>query len=159
VNAARTIRRNDVSEEEFKRMAYRINGSEIIGDCIDGEIILLNLRAGTYYGLDNTAATLWLWLQEGASTEMVVNALQLAYPELPAQKLRGDLESWLGELTEHGILLPDDESGVGNSAAGPLFQGDYQVPRLVAHMDMQELLQLDPVHEAGEQGWPTIPAR
>lgn len=134
-------------------MQYQVNRPEIVSDLIDGEVILLNLKAGTYYNLEHTASTLWQWLEAGADRASLLAELTRAYPQ--QSRLEADLDEWISELLSHQLIVP----AVRPPGAGPAFAPTYLRPRVCAHADMQELLLLDPVHEVGEAGWPTLPAR
>lgn len=137
-------------------MNYQVNRSEIVSDLIDGEVILLDLKAGAYYNLEGTAATLWQWLEAGASTDSVLQVLGATFPERSAESLAQDLSAWLKDLVDHRLLAPQEQSEEG--ARGPDFSPPYSQPQLFAHADMEELLKLDPVHEVGDPGWPAVPA-
>jgi len=136
-------------------MNYKVNREETVSDLIDGEVILLHLKAGTYYNLEHTSATLWQWLEAEASFESLRSALFEAHPEQPADALERDLLGWLNQLCEEALLVPADRVADGR---GPAFAGPYHCPQLFAHADMEELFKLDPVHEAGDLGWPALPA-
>ena len=138
-------------------MHYKVNRSEIVSDLIDGEIILLDLRAGIYYNLDGTAAILWQWLEGGASTEALQQALTQAFPEQAPEQLHEDLAAWLQDLSAHRLVMTQEEGCP--RVSGPGFAQSYSRPQLFAHADMEELLKLDPVHEVGDPGWPSAPAQ
>ena len=137
-------------------MNYLVNRSEIVSDLIDGEVILLDLKAGAYYNLEGTAATLWQWLESGAATDSILQALGAAFPELAPEDLAQDVTAWLKDLVENRLLTPQEQAEAG--AKGPDFSPPYSRPQLFAHADMEELLKLDPVHEVGDPGWPAVPA-
>jgi hypothetical protein len=137
-------------------MNYVVNRSEIVSDLIDGEVILLDLKAGTYYNLEGTAATLWQWLEGGVSTPSIRQALAEAYPDRNPDDLHEDLNAWLQNLVSNRLLLAQ-ENAPDAEVRGPDFFSPYSCPQLCAHADMEELLKLDPVHEAGDPGWPATP--
>ena len=71
---------------------------------VEGEGVLLDTRAGTYFGLNETGVLLWRILDPGPATMAVLEAgLTQAFGETP-DTLRTDLETWVRELQSHDLL-------------------------------------------------------
>ncbi|MGR3495027.1 PqqD family protein [Citreimonas sp.] len=77
------------------------------GDCvvreISGEMMLLNLRNGTYYGLDQTGTRVWSLIAEGATFGAVVQDLH-DRTGAPADRIAADLQVFLGDLAAHDLV-------------------------------------------------------
>lgn len=135
-------------------MILKENLEHVVSDLIDGEMVLLHMGAGNYYSLGGVGITLWKALQRGVDSVSLQSSLIATYPETPDQELGLELERWLEELKtenliiEHGTSDPDSLSVLD-------FPKSYQTPELTKYSDLQDLLLLDPVHDADpEVGWP-----
>jgi hypothetical protein len=73
----------------------------------DGELVLLDLARGDYYGLDTIGARLWRGLMEGRTVADIATEIAPEYDVEPAT-LRSDLVELLRDLAEKGLveLLP-----------------------------------------------------
>ena len=75
---------------------------------LGGEMVLLNLKSGVYYGLNETGTQMWSLLVELKDPGRVVEALEREYAADRAQ-LEGDLRALLGALRAKGLIELDDE--------------------------------------------------
>jgi len=75
---------------------------------LGGEMVLLNLKSGVYYGLNETGTQMWTLLVELKDPRRVVEALEREYAASRAQ-LEGDLRELLGALRAKGLVEFDDE--------------------------------------------------
>lgn len=134
-------------------MLLKENTQDVVSDVIDGEVVLLHLKAGIYYSLIGSGGSLWGALREGASPEQLLAALQRAYPDQPG--LDTDLQAWLQRLREEMLVSPVD--GVERTLSVS-FEQPYEPPQLNKCTDLQDLLLVDPIHEVDATGWPALPA-
>lgn len=76
-------------------------------DCVvrdlSGEIILLNLRNGTYYGLDQTGVIMWGLLSSAVDIDFLVRTLHQRSGE-DILRIDGDVRAFVGDLLEHGLV-------------------------------------------------------
>lgn len=75
---------------------------------LGGEMVLLNLKSGVYFGLNETGTQMWTLLVELKDPGRVVEALEREYAASRAQ-LEGDLRELLGTLRAKGLIELDDE--------------------------------------------------
>ena len=75
---------------------------------LGGEMVLLNLKSGVYYGLNESGTQMWTLLVELKDPGRVVEALEREYAASRAQ-LDGDLRELLGTLRAKGLIELDDE--------------------------------------------------
>jgi hypothetical protein len=75
---------------------------------LEGEAVLLNLRNGQYYGLDENSFHMYKTLISSPSVEAAYAALVNEYEVAPDQ-LRADLDAFLAHLLENGLLVYADE--------------------------------------------------
>jgi len=80
-----------------------INPSVIYRD-LSGEVVLLNLQSGVYYGLDAVGSRVWQLLMESRGIDDVCATLLDEY-DVSADRLRADVERLVGELTDKGLVI------------------------------------------------------
>jgi hypothetical protein len=146
---------------------FRPNSPRVIGEVMDDEAILIDLESGSYFSLVGTGALIWAGVEQGASIDEMVAALDRACGGVPADT--GQLVSdFLDDLASHDLVVATEgpapaggadsevpSAGVASSAGPRVFEP----PSLQQFDDMQELILLDPIHEVDEQeGWPRAKA-
>ena len=72
-----------------------------------GEVVLLSLKTGMYYGLDRVGARIWELIQEPTSVAAVRDAIVSEYDVGPEQCQRDTLEL-LQHLAVEGLIEVDD---------------------------------------------------
>lgn len=72
----------------------------------DGELVLLDLARGEYFGLDDIGARLWLALTEGRDVPSVVEDVTREY-DVDVATVTADLEALTAELLARGLLVYD----------------------------------------------------
>src|SRR5262245_45288347 len=75
---------------------------EVAFRAVDGEMVLLDLETGTYFGLDQVGARVWTLLADGGRLGDVLSALHAEY-EVDAATLERDLLALVGELCARGL--------------------------------------------------------
>ena len=70
---------------------------------VSGEIVLLNLQSGVYYGLDPVGSRMWRLLMEQRPLDDVC-AVMLEEYDVSADVLRSDLSRLVEELSSKGLL-------------------------------------------------------
>lgn len=135
-------------------MLIKENTSAVVSDLIDGEMMLLNMDAGNYYSLQGSAKALWSSIKLGTSSTALLAALETRYPEASPAQLRQELDAFLATLAAESLVVPCLEA----APAALEFDGPYEPPRVERYTDLQDLLLIDPIHEADDAGWPAVPA-
>jgi len=80
-----------------------INPSVIYRE-LSGEVVLLNLQSGVYYGLDSVGSRVWQLLMESRGIEEVCAILLDEY-DVDPDTLRADVERLVGELSDKGLVM------------------------------------------------------
>lgn len=70
---------------------------------VEGEVLLLDVRSGTYFGLEGIGARIWEALAGGTTEDEIICTLQSEYDVDPDQ-LRGDVVSFLDSLRARGLI-------------------------------------------------------
>jgi coenzyme PQQ synthesis protein D (PqqD) len=139
------------------KMQHRVNSPDVIYETIEGEVILIDLKTGTYYSLRGVGAAIWQGIVAGADDERIVVELRRRYDAAEDQTAAA-VQRLIGELERESLIRIHDgedeaaEPSVFENGAGPRLP--FEPPSLEKHTDMQDLILLDPVHEVGAEGWP-----
>ena len=69
------------------------------------ETVLVSIRTGSYFGLDDVGTFLWAQLEEGASPEEACAALCQEY-DVGEETARQDVQRLFTELQTNGLIVP-----------------------------------------------------
>ncbi len=131
---------------------FEINAPTVIGEIVDGEVMVMNLRDGIYYSIAGAGAAIWEALAGGAALDAIAGAV-CAASGTPRATVVVDLEAFTKRLVGESILRPRDAT----PSPAPLQLvdfGNYRGFDFERFDDMRAMLILDPVHEVGDFGWP-----
>lgn len=84
-------------------MKVEILDEDIVWRDLDGDIVILNLATGLYYGLEGAGNDIWRALAEHGSTEKALEALIAAY-DVPRPQLERDLDTLVRDFADRGFL-------------------------------------------------------
>ena len=135
----------------------RINAPTVIHESIDGEVVIVHLDTGGYFGLNATASEVWGMIDGTRPVAGVLDVMCARYGSGNGE-MDDDVRRFLVSLGDHDLVASGSAEGGGESPAprvtepGP--SAGYAPPELLAYTDMQDLLLLDPIHEVDERGWP-----
>ena len=144
----------------FSEQSYRVNEPDVIHQLFDREVVVVDLRNGSYYSLSESGGTAWLAFGSGgASVDDVARRLTTLYA-LPHDLAARDLQAFIAELTTRDLIVACPPGGVAVDAATVATPtATYSPPELRSYNDLQELFLLDPVHEVdAAAGWPNAAA-
>jgi hypothetical protein len=136
---------------------FRVNSPNVIHETIEGEVVLIDLKTGTYYSLRDSGAAVWQAIEQGAGEGGIAAELGSRY-DASEEQIRDAVRQLLAQLEGEGLIRADE--GEGAPAATPSASDNgagrlpFAAPVLEKHTDMQDLILLDPVHEVGAEGWP-----
>ena len=77
---------------------------------LEGEMVLLNLETGIYFGLDPIGTRIWMLLREHESLQQVFKVLLQEY-DVPEPALKADLLRLAREFSSHGLARVRREGG------------------------------------------------
>ena len=78
-------------------------GPSVIYRDVSGEVVLLNLQSGVYYGLDPVGSRMWQLLMEQRPLDDVCSVMLEEY-DVTADVLRADLSRLVDELASKGLV-------------------------------------------------------
>jgi hypothetical protein len=76
---------------------------------MDGEAVILHLKAGVYYGLDSVGARIWALIQEPKTVDQIKDAILNEYDAEPDQCER-DVLALLEELAAEDLIEIKEEA-------------------------------------------------
>ena len=136
-------------------VAVRFNQDLFAYETFEHEVVVLQTVDGTYYAFGGSAVALWEDLVSSRSIARILSALE-GDARHSGNGIAGAVTSFIDTLVQEQILLP-----VATEAAGALRLGEaapgqaFVPPTFEKHVDMQDLLTLDPIHDIDiVKGWP-----
>ena len=131
---------------------FRINSPAVVHETIDGEAVIVNMKNGSYYSVDGVGAVIWGLIDEQMHLEEIRSALMDQYIGEP-EEIKEGLMKLVRQLLEDNLILPSqgDTPAKRPSQGALTLEGSripFVKPELQKYTDMEELLLLDPIHEA-----------
>ncbi len=123
----------------------------VVSEIIDGELIVLDLVAGRYHATDGVGAVIWRLVTDGVDEASAIAALTEQWPSEPVAE---SVRAFLDTLVEGGLLIPATYSE-GAPQSVSLAETPWSVPQLNSYDDLADMIQLDPIHDVADSGWPT----
>ncbi len=76
---------------------------DVLSTQLGTEQVMLNLRDGTYYGLDEVGSRIWMLLQSPVQVGSICDAIAGEY-DVEADRCRADVFRLLHELMQRGLV-------------------------------------------------------
>jgi hypothetical protein len=133
-------------------VTFEVPGPSVIMNDFGDEVVVANLTSGLFYSVTGAYQEMWNRLIEGWSPGQIRGAFGPA-----GEGLHEALNELVMVATEGALLTASRLNGDALLLEGmpaPIFE---LVGSLECFDDLQGALLLDPVHDAGEQGWPYAP--
>lgn len=130
------------------KQSYKVAGPDIVFEQFDGDLVVLNLGTGQYFGFNAAAAAVWTVLMAGVRPEqMVVCGLELS-----------SLSTFVERLVALGLIVPDPQgSGTLTNELRSLLTTDTSPPTVDTYDDLADLIVADPIHDVDQRaGWPHL---
>jgi hypothetical protein len=142
---------------------FKVNATNVVHEAIAGEVVIVNLKSGSYYSLDKVGADVWEGIVAGGSVGQIAEGIAHRYESAGADIGRA-VSQLVNELVQEELLVPlTSEEVQPLPDAGPASRPDeaagkgmYEPPVLQKYTDMQDLLLLDPIHDVDDTGWPNV---
>jgi hypothetical protein len=125
--------------------------SEIFGD----EAVVVNFMTGKYFGMTGSAPVIWKLFETPVSYDDVTGMLDGLNGQ--TEEIIGQVKTFIDTLLQENLVI---DAGVTNpdntqSTTVKIDTDKWQAPILEIYDDLQELIVLDPIHDADpERGWP-----
>jgi hypothetical protein len=133
---------------------FELNEPTVVAETIDDEVMVINLETGTYYNLRAAEALIWDWLMAGATLDEVVDGLD-ARTTGGHDEIAGAAAAFVADLERERLITAAAGNGAGfDPGAPPAEPSPFTAPQLKPYVDLQTLIQLDPILEMDDDGWP-----
>jgi hypothetical protein len=149
-----------LADDAVPGQSYRVNEPDVIHQLFDREVVVVDLRNGSYYSLSESGGTAWLAFGSGGARVADVAQLLTSVYALPHDVAARDLQAFIAELTTRDLIVACPSGhGAVDAANVTTPTATYSPPELRSYNDLQELFLLDPVHEVdAAAGWPNAAA-
>lgn len=80
---------------------------DVVWRDVDGEIVLLNVATGQYFGLDGVGSRVWMLLQQDGEVGTPLETLRdrvVAEFDVDGPTAQGDLAALIGQLVEQQLV-------------------------------------------------------
>ena len=136
---------------------YRIEGTNVMHETIDGEVVIVNLDNGTYYSAGGVGAGVWAQLVAGRTLEALIADAASRY-QGDRDQIAAGIEAFVRQLQEEKLIaaVPGPDEPPSPSVASEPPSTAYSDPVLQKYTDMEQLLLVDPIHEVEDSGWPNV---
>ena len=84
-------------------MRVELNEADVVWRELEGEVIILNLATGCYYGLEGSANDMWRLLLQHGTTDKVIEILADDY-EVERDRVTRDVDDLVRRLCDKSIL-------------------------------------------------------
>jgi hypothetical protein len=74
-----------------------------------GEMVVLDLKSGCYYGLDAVGARVWALIEQPASLSVIRDTIMAEY-EVDAERCERDIQAFLDKMQAAGLVEVSHES-------------------------------------------------
>ncbi|MEM1120161.1 MAG: PqqD family protein [Bacteroidota bacterium] len=112
---------------------------QVIGETLQEETIILNLETGIYYACQATGSLIWNLLKEGTSIEQTTLHFE------STADLKVNITHFLQQLQNEELIVKMKDPKVEMPTIAQVVP--FVPPILEKHTDMQDFLELDPIHE------------
>ncbi len=77
---------------------------DLIGADMDGEMVMMSIDKGAYYGINNMGSWIWNLLENEMTVLAIIDSVCDAY-EVEAKQAHKDIMEFLSNLLEHGLVI------------------------------------------------------
>lgn len=92
-----------MSERRITTSAIVVIAADVLSSELGAEHVLLNLREGTYYSLEDVGGAIWKLLQAPVSVAEICRAIVDTY-DVDPERCQRDVVRLLGVLCEHQLI-------------------------------------------------------
>jgi hypothetical protein len=144
-------------EEKLDRDApLRVASANVHSKVFDDEVVVLDMKSGTYFSLRGSGVDVWKLIEANASAASISETLEARYDGAD-EEIATAVDSLLDELAASALIVADPSLDPSSPIPGAGERVPFTAPQVERFTDMQELLLLDPIHEVDDAGWPHTP--
>jgi hypothetical protein len=132
---------------------FRVNAPNVVSEIIEGEAVIVNLQNGLYYSTERTGAEVWALVEQRVPVPAIVGMLAHQYTG-SREEIEAGVDAFITQLEAERLVVPDDgeaalpEAPAATPEASDAYRPRFEAPAISRYVDMEDLLLLDPIHEA-----------
>lgn len=129
-------------------LVYELASADVVFEEFDGDLVVLNLASGQYFGLNESGTIFWQAIAQSCAMSAI--AKHLKRPQ--------DLDAFAAQMQEMNLISPRDQSAVVPPALADELRKCTDAPTIACFDDLADLIFADPIHDVDPQaGWPKRP--
>lgn len=133
---------------------YVINSGNVSSEIFDNEAVIVNFVTGKYFGITGSGPDIWRMFENPCSIELLTERLGIEYDAISQDQIN-NIKDFVNLLVKEDLLISTLEPAQVSHEPPAGNRKKYADPVLEIYDDLQELIVLDPVHDADpERGWP-----
>lgn len=137
----------------MKEACFKINDSVVEYERVNGEVIVISFKSGKYFSLSGSAADIWTILE--ASNSIISLQQQIGKYWKLERDIKEELEEFINECINEEIVINSEAIFVDNgNLPEDQDRSIWHKPNLMIFGNLQDLIMVDPVHDASLINWP-----
>ena len=136
------------------RTDFIIASDDIVSEDFGSEAVVLDLRCGRYFSMNEPGSAIWKAIAAGVSVEAMCTSV-VGASTVTAESIR----TFVDQLIGHGCLAATDgaPSTDLSEATRETLLRSTELPAVEVFDDLADLILADPIHDVEEsQGWPVL---
>jgi hypothetical protein len=136
--------------------ALQVNSPTAACQIIDGEAVLIHFDSGRYFSSLGSGSEVIRLLELGHTLEQIIEAFCMRYADATSAGEVGDgIRSFVEQLLDERLFIADPAGAPAQAVElAPELESGFVAPRLEKYSELDDLLKLDPIHDADPAGWP-----
>lgn len=128
---------------------FKFNAPACIAEAVENDLIVINLHSGRYYNMRGETVASWQALTQGVTPAELLGAN--TWNSGQTERFKGFVQHLLDEQ----LLVPQEAPTDKVTAPYIELGGGTEPFHVDVFTDMEEMLLLDPIHDASvDSGWP-----
>lgn len=138
---------------------WAVREASVAADVLHDEVVVVDLDKGAYYVLEGSASVIWQMLAAGQTVPAIAATLSEWHPE-HASGMEAAVSDFTAQLAGEGLLVPAeaDRAHLDFDPGALRTETPFKAPEMFRYTEMEALIQMDPIREYDETGWPRRPA-
>jgi hypothetical protein len=133
--------------------AYRVASGDLYSHNYEDETLIVDTVSGLYFSLRGCAVDVWSLVEAGVGSNEIVAELCRRY-DGPNNEIVAATQRCVDELLAYNLILEAESGAIGMVVPRAEPRQPLAAPIIERYTDMEMLLQLDPIHDASDEGWP-----
>jgi Coenzyme PQQ synthesis protein D (PqqD) len=131
---------------------FRVNSVAVVSETMGEEVIVIHLESGAYFTINGSGVEIWEQLGRGTTITDCATALAASHGADRSEVITA-LERFFASLAREDLIVPTSETPRPTETPRRA-EVPFVAPQLERFLDMQTLIQLDPILDVDDAGWP-----